>query len=108
MTELKDKNPKSAAQAVKLPLKTVPESLDWRIRGVTGPIKDQASCGSCFVFSVAAMLEGRVNVQLGLGEAQLRVSEQQLLSCLWTYGGEFDNEGCNGGFTMTVFDEILA
>ena len=53
------------------------------------------------------MLEGRINVNRSVDSLPLRVSEQQLLNCLWTSGGDFDNEGCNGGYTMTVLDEIV-
>jgi len=59
-------------------LQNVPESLDWRDKGVVQPAKDQGSCGSCWAFSAIATLESHIAIQTG---SLLDLSEQQLVSC---------------------------
>ena len=39
-------------------LKSAPKSLDWRLYGAVSPVKDQASCGSCWSFGTVGTLEG--------------------------------------------------
>eukprot|EP01052_Picozoa_sp_SAG31_P032778 SAG31_NODE_3629_length_4049_cov_3.487089_1_plen_554_part_00 len=96
------------------------ESVDWRKvpafdgaknkAALTGPPKDQGTCGSCWSFGAAETIEGAV-----ARAAQLRgnttafpreVSQQNLLDCSWTFG----NNACEGLFacllvTAPAFDE---
>mmetsp|Transcript_63347 Transcript_63347/g.177158 ORF Transcript_63347/g.177158 Transcript_63347/m.177158 type:complete len:668 (+) Transcript_63347:2-2005(+) len=67
-----------------------PAQLDWRERGVVGPPRDQGTCGSCWAFATVGMLEGQVAKMYG---SLIRLSEQHLLDCSWSYG----NLACDGG-----------
>lgn len=43
----------------------LPENFDWRdVNGVNyvAPVRDQASCGSCYTFASMAQLESRVRI----------------------------------------------
>jgi hypothetical protein len=63
-------------------------SLDWVAKGAVNPIKNQASCGSCWAFSTACTLEGVGFVTSG---KLVSVSEQNIVDC------DSNDDGCNGG-----------
>jgi C1A family cysteine protease len=65
--------------------------------GTYTPIKNQASCGSCWAFSTIAGLEAAIKFKNG---ATYDLSEQHLVSCN-DYGW-----GCSGGFF--AFDMIMS
>jgi len=81
-------------------LKSVPKSLDWRLYGAVTPVKDQASCGSCWSFGTVGTLEG-ANF-LATGEL-VRLSEQALMDCSWGYG----NNGCDGGEDFRSYQWVM-
>ena len=44
----------------------LPESFDWTdVGGVSyvAPVRDQASCGSCYAFASSAVLESQIRIQ---------------------------------------------
>ncbi len=64
--------------------------------GIWSPVKNQASCGSCWAFSTIAGLEAAIIKKTGV---TTDLSEQHLVSCNpWGWG-------CNGGFF--AFDMIV-
>jgi len=67
---------------------TMTESLPAAYTGIYSPIKNQASCGSCWAFSSVAQFETAILKKDGV---TVDLSEQYLVSCN-TYGW-----GCNGG-----------
>ncbi len=69
-------------------LDALPVSYDWRSSGKVTVAKDQQSCGSCWAFVVAGVLESRI---LMAGGGSYDLSEQQVLSCN-SFG-----YNCNGG-----------
>ncbi|KAK6159315.1 hypothetical protein DH2020_006629 [Rehmannia glutinosa] len=77
----------------------LPESVDWRKKGVVAPVKDQGSCDGYWAFSVVAAVEG-IN-QIKTGE-MIVLSEQELIDCDKKY-----NEGCNGGLMDYGFEYII-
>lgn len=67
----------------------LPAEFDLRDLGVVPPIKNQASCGSCWAFSMTASLESAFAAS---GGKVLNLAEQQLVSC------DKASYGCNGGY----------
>ena len=65
-----------------------PDSYDWRNKGLVNPIKDQASCGSCWAFSAVAACESAYAFTTG---NLLQFSEQNFVDCANCYG-------CSGGW----------
>jgi cathepsin H len=77
----------------------VPETKDWRTEGIVSPVKNQASCGSCWTFSTTGALESAHAQATG---KMVLLSEQQLVDC----AGEFNNFGCGGGLPSQAFEYI--
>jgi cathepsin L len=67
-----------------------PVPIDWRDYGIIGPVKNQASCGSCWSFSTVGPIEEHYKKKYN---QSVVLSEQQLVDCSWPYG----NNGCQGG-----------
>jgi C1A family cysteine protease len=73
----------------------LPSSVDWRIKNVVTPVKDQGQCGSCWAFSSTGSLEGAYAIKYNTLKS---FSEQQLVDCdfIKARTGGY-NLGCNGG-----------
>ena len=56
----------------------VPESFDWRERGVVSSVKDQGSVGSCWAFSTVGNVEGQWALA---GHNLTSLSAEQLVDC---------------------------
>lgn len=59
-------------------LRNLPNSFDWRERGVVTSIKNQGSVGSCWAFSTVGNLEGQWALA---GHALTSLSAEQLVDC---------------------------
>jgi len=74
-----------------------PSSVDWRGK-LVNPIKNQASCGSCWTFSAVASLEGQY---AKMTETLVEFSEQDLVDCVKgvRLPGSYQTccSGCSGG-----------
>merc|ERR1719230_902845 len=80
--------------------KDTPAEINWNTLGGVTPVKNQASCGSCWSFSSTGAMEGAhfaATKAAGKGEL-LSFSEQQLVSCSKL------NHGCNGGSMAIAFN----
>ena len=71
-----------------------PDSVNWVEAGMTTPVKDQGSCGSCWSFATMETVES-ANAIFGSGLVTL--SEQQLVDC------ETVDAGCGGGMTYNAY-----
>nr|AHX24182.1 cathepsin C [Sinonovacula constricta] len=79
-------------------LKSLPAEFDWRnVDGsnFVSPIRNQASCGSCYAFSSLAMNEARVRI-LTNNTRQPVFSTQDIVEC-----SEY-SQGCEGGFPYLI------
>ncbi|KAG8227420.1 hypothetical protein J437_LFUL000429 [Ladona fulva] len=90
--------PAPATYETKLRARKLPESFDWRnVSGVNyvSPVRNQESCGSCFAFASAAMMEARIRIKTN-NEKQPVFSTQDIVSCT-AYA-----QGCSGGFAYLI------
>ena len=73
----------------------LPESIDWRdIDGVSyvPPVRDQGSCGSCYIVSTMGMMYSRLKI-LSKGAIEKIFSPQDVVSC-----SQY-SQGCDGGYS---------
>jgi hypothetical protein len=74
--------------------KDLPTTFNWEDSGKVTPVKNQGSCGSCWIFGATGALEAIWKIQR---QQELDLSEQQILSCV-SYGW-----GCDGGWMDDVY-----
>lgn len=67
----------------------LPAAFDWRDYGGCTPVRDQATCGSCWAFATVGALECNILIQDG---DSVDLSEQWLVSC------NHNGWGCDGGY----------
>ena len=75
-----------------------PSSINWVEAGMTTPIKDQGSCGSCWTFATTETVESANAIA---GNGLIPLSEQQLVACVTV------DEGCNGGMTYDAYTYLI-
>jgi len=91
-------------------LRAIPDSWDWRTRGIVTPVKNQMECGSCWTFSTTGNIEGLWALK---GNKLASFSEQEIVDCSTACCnipgyGNVCNQGCNGGFQWNAFYDIIS
>eukprot|EP00466_Bigelowiella_natans_P002692 jgi/Bigna1/70158/fgenesh1_pg.11_\ len=72
----------------------LPESFDWRERGIVTPVRNQGACGSCY--AVAAMDVATMRYMIKSGRKDVAFSMDDVLN------QSFYNQGCAGGYPFLV------
>ncbi|XP_075992759.1 cathepsin L-like [Anticarsia gemmatalis] len=81
-----------------IPRGGTPPFLDFRLDGYVTAVKDQESCGSCYVFAAIGNIEAQCAKKFGV----LRpLSEQQVIDC------NKRSDGCHGGKCSDVFWSLM-
>ncbi len=75
----------------------LPATFNWADSGKITGVRNQQSCGSCWIFCAVASMEAQYLIDFGL---TYDMSEQEVLSCY-----SFD-WGCEGGSWEMVFDYV--
>jgi len=75
----------------------LPDSVDWRSKGVVTPVKDQGQCGSCWAFSVTEETE---SMYFRKYNKSVELAPEQLVDC------DKKDSGCNGGITEWAFQYL--
>jgi cathepsin L len=76
-----------------------PPTMDWRASGKVGRVRDQKSCGSCWAFATAGVLESHWAIKHGRLPS---LSPQHLIDC-----ARSPCRGCNGGDQMCAYTSVL-
>lgn len=79
-------------------LTTLPDSVDWRLRGMVSPIKNQGRCGSCWAFAAAGALESAWAIRK---KRLADISTQQMVDC------DKISHGCNGGRMDLAYSYLI-
>ncbi|KAM5245518.1 dipeptidyl peptidase 1 [Ctenodactylus gundi] len=86
------------AKEIQQKVSQLPTSWDWRnVNGVNyvSPVRNQASCGSCYSFASVGMLEARIRILTNNTQTPI-LSPQEIVSCS-QYA-----QGCEGGFPYLI------
>ncbi|KAL4491454.1 hypothetical protein ABPG72_008110 [Tetrahymena utriculariae] len=86
-------------------LTNLPDSVDWRDKGVVSPVKDQGDCLSCWAFTAASVLESHAAIAAGSGNLKT-LSTQQLVSCVPNPKQCGGQGGCFGAVADLAFEYI--
>lgn len=83
------------------PANDLPATFDsrtqWPNCGSIKEVRDQANCGSCWAFATVEAISDRYCIHTG--DASIRISSEDLLSCC----GFTCGFGCNGGFPASAW-----
>ena len=97
------------------PVPGVTKPVDWASSRFVTPVKSQGSCGACWAFTSASVLESMISIKnsyaSGSYVAPVRLSEQQLIDCTavtspnWAlFKKTYGNNGCKSGWVSKAWD----
>jgi len=78
----------------------VADEVDWRTKGAISPVKDQASCGSCWAFGSAEALESANFIKTGNMPI---LSPQQIVDCAPNPNECGGTGGCQGSIPELAY-----
>jgi cathepsin L len=84
-------------------LSSLPESVDWRQKGVTTPVKNQGHCGSCWAFASTAALESHIAIRTG---KLIELSVQELVTCAPNPNHCGGTGGCMGSTAELAYEFV--
>lgn len=85
---------------IKNPPSPSARAFNWRDYGKLTPVRSQSSCGSCWAFTAAAVLEAQFRIRRNMADVDL--SEQHILDCSEGQGRKAGS--CGGGWYGPVFE----
>lgn len=88
-------------------VEALPESVDWRTKGVLTPVKDQGGCGSCWAFASTESIESYAAMSVTPPNL-MDLSPQQLVSCAPNPEQCGGVGGCQGSVPELAFDYVKA
>ncbi|CAB3252581.1 unnamed protein product [Arctia plantaginis] len=77
----------------------LPMTVDWRTKGIIGPVRNQGLCGACWAFSTVGVIEAMSAIETGKLET---LSVQEVIDC-----AKLGNKGCAGGDICLLLDWLL-
>lgn len=86
-------------------IRDLPESVDWRTKGVVSKIKNQGACGSCWAFATTETLESFAALTTN-PPTLLELAPQQLVNCAPNPHKCGGTGGCEGSTAEIAFDYI--
>ncbi|CAG5054083.1 unnamed protein product [Parnassius apollo] len=78
---------------------SLPLKIDWRTKGVVGPVRDQGLCGACWAFSTVDIIESMAAINSGKLQS---LSVQEAIDC-----AGLGNSGCEGGDICLLLDWLM-
>jgi hypothetical protein len=75
---------------------SIPAEMDWRTRGVIGPVRDQGHCGSCVSFATTGLVAAMAGIELGARNLQLSEADQHFCSSHGANCGGWNNADALG------------
>merc|ERR1712080_106439 len=85
--------------------KELPDSVDWRDKGVISDVKDQGSCGSCWAFAATETIEAYAAINHP-SNTLVELSAQQITSCTPNPLHCGGTGGCQGSICQLAYNYI--
>jgi len=83
----------------------LPDSVDWRDKGVVTPAKNQGSCGSCWAFATTELIESYAAINSPTNEL-ITLSAKQVTGCTPNPSHCGGTGGCQGSIPQLGFTYV--